>query len=116
MDDGIANGTHVPEPGQPEPLALFTAARIDYSLQRLRHYSGTRPAHFQNYVLFTNYQFYIDEFVRLGHAAMQDPRSDYTAFVEPGNLVTRRQGLPAEDADALGKPLPRLPHSLLRSS
>ena len=109
MDDGIANGTHVPEPGQPEPLALFTAARIDYSLQRLRHYSGTRPEHFQNYVLFTNYQFYIDEFVRLGHAAMQDPSSDYTAFVEPGNLVTRRQGLPAEDADALGKPLPRLP-------
>ena len=109
MDDGIANGTHVPEPGQAQPLALFTAARIDYSLQRLRHYSGTSPAHFQNYVLFTNYQFYIDEFVRLGHAAMQDASSDYTAFVEPGNVVTRRVGLPAPDSDALGTAPPRLP-------
>ena len=109
MDDGIANGTHVPEPGQAQPLALFTAARIDYSLQRLRHYSGTSPEHFQNYVLFTNYQFYIDEFVRLGHAAMQDAGSDYTAFVEPGNVVTHRVGLPAQGTDTRGQIPPRLP-------
>jgi AMP nucleosidase len=109
MDDGIANGTFVPAPGESQPLSLFTAARIDYSLQRLRHYSGTSPEHFQNYVLFTNYQFYIDEFVRLGHEAMQYPHSDYLAFVEPGNLVTRRVGLSAEANDALGKALPRLP-------
>ena len=37
MDDGIANGTHEPRPGEPQPLSLFTAARVDYSLQRLRH-------------------------------------------------------------------------------
>jgi AMP nucleosidase len=109
MDDGIANGTHQADPGQAQPLALFTAARMDYSLQRLRHYSGTSPDHFQNYVLFTNYQFYIDEFVRLGHEAMQDPHSDYTAFVEPGNVVTRRTGTAAEANDALGKAPPRLP-------
>ena len=109
MDDGIANGTHQPESGQPQPLALFTGARMDYSLQRLRHYSGTSPDHFQNYVLFTNYQFYIDEFVRLGHAAMQDPDSDYVAFVEPGNVVTRRVGLPIPATDATGKAPPRLP-------
>jgi AMP nucleosidase len=66
MDDGIANGTHEPRPGEAHPLALFTAPRVDYSLHRLRHYSGTRPEHFQNFVLFTNYQFYIDEFIRLG--------------------------------------------------
>ncbi len=66
MDDGIANGTHEPRSGEPHPLALFTAPRVDYSLQRLRHYTGTRPEHFQNFVLFTNYQFYIDEFVKLG--------------------------------------------------
>ena len=41
-------------------LALFTAPRVDYSLHRLRHYTGTAPTHFQNFVLFTNYQFYID--------------------------------------------------------
>jgi AMP nucleosidase len=109
MDDGIANGTYQAKPNEPQPLSLFTAARMDYSLQRLRHYSGTSPEHFQNYVLFTNYQFYIDEFVRLGHEAMQDPHSDYIAFVEPGNVVTRRVGLPAEANDAAGKVPPRLP-------
>ncbi len=109
MDDGIANGTFEARPNEPQPLSLFTAARMDYSLQRLRHYSGTSPEHFQNYVLFTNYQFYIDEFVRLGHETMQDPKSEYIAFVEPGNVVTRRVGLPAETNDALGKVPPRLP-------
>ena len=83
MDDGIANGTRPSAPGEPRPLALFTAARIDYSLHRLRHYTGTAPEHFQNYVLFTNYQFYIDEFQRLGRALAADAGSGYSGFVEP---------------------------------
>jgi AMP nucleosidase len=109
MDDGIANGTHVPRSGEAQPLALFTAPRVDYSLQRLRHYTGTAPEWFQNFVLFTNYQFYIDEFIKLGHAEMANPDSEYTAFIEPGNLVTRRSGLPAQPIDALGVAPPRLP-------
>ena len=109
MDDGIANGTHAPTPTDGRPLSLFTAPRIDYSLQRLRHYTGTSPRWFQNYVLFTNYQFYIDEFIALGHTEMQNPNSEYIAFVEPGNMVTRRVGLPAEEVDALGQTPPRLP-------
>ena len=109
MDDRIANGTHTTAPGDPEPLALFTAPRVDYSLHRLRHYTGTAPEWFQNFVLFTNYQFYIDEFVRLGHAEMAKPDSEYIAFIEPGNVVTRRTGLPREAVDELGNPPPRLP-------
>ena len=111
MDDGIANGTFEPAAGEAHPLSLFTAPRVDYSLQRLRHYSGTAPEHFQNFVLFTNYQFYIDEFVRLGHETMSSPAraQDYTCFVEPGNVITRRAGLPAQPIDALGAPPPRLP-------
>jgi len=109
MDDGIANGTHEPAPGVAQPLALFTAPRVDYSLHRLRHYSGTTPEHFQNFVLFTNYQFYMDEFIKLGHSVMADAASEYSAFVEPGNVVTRRAGLAAEPADALGVAPPRLP-------
>jgi AMP nucleosidase len=109
MDDGIANGTFEAKPGEPQPLSLFTAPRVDYSLHRLRHYTGTSPDHFQNFVLFTNYQFYIDEFIALGRAAMADRASEYVAFVEPGNVVTRRAGLPAETNDALGKEPPRLP-------
>ncbi|MDO8277233.1 MAG: AMP nucleosidase, partial [Burkholderiaceae bacterium] len=109
MDDGIANGTWQPAPGEALPLSLFTAPRVDYSLHRLRHYTGTAPEWFQNFVLFTNYQFYIDEFVRLGREAMADPGSEYIAFVEPGNVVTRRSGLPPHTDDALGAPPPRLP-------
>ncbi|ACB35955.1 AMP nucleosidase [Leptothrix cholodnii SP-6] len=113
MDDGIANGSDDPKPGHDgvvrHPLSLFTAPRVDYSLHRLRHYTGTAPEHFQNYVLFTNYQFYIDEFVRLGHELMADEASEYVAFVEPGNVLTRRAGLAPEPGDQLGAPPPRLP-------
>ncbi|MBQ0130865.1 MAG: AMP nucleosidase [Comamonas sp.] len=109
MDDGIANGTWRPLPGGALPLSLFTAPRIDYSLQRLRHYTGTAPEWFQNFVLFTNYQFYIDDFVRLGHAEMAKADSEYIAFIEPGNIVTRRTGLSPQEVDALGSLPPRLP-------
>lgn len=109
MDDGIANGTYAPGPGEPQPLSLFTAPRVDYSLHRLRHYTGTAPEHFQNFVLFTNYQFYIDEFIKLGHSLMADPGGDYAAFVEPGNVVTRRAGTSAQPGDDLGAAPPRLP-------
>jgi AMP nucleosidase len=109
MDDGIANGTFEPRAGEAMPLSLFTAPRVDYSLHRLRHYTGTAPEWFQNFVLFTNYQFYIDEFVKLGHAAMANPHSDYIAFIEPGNVVTRRVGLATQAIDALGAQPPRLP-------
>ena len=111
MDDGIANGTYVARAGEAHPLALFTAPRVDYSLHRLRHYTGTDPEHFQNFVLFTNYQFYIDEFVRLGHEAMAGTSGsgDYEAFVEPGNVIERRTGAPARPGDELGAAPPRLP-------
>ena len=109
MDDGIANGTHETRPGEAQPLALFTAPRVDYSLHRLRHYTGTVPECFQNFVLFTNYQFYVDEFIALGHALMADPASDYDAFVEPGNVVTRRAGSAALPAGESGAAPPRLP-------
>ncbi len=128
MDDGIANGTHEPSPGEPEPLSLFTAPRVDYSLHRLRHYTGCSPEHFQNFVLFTNYQFYIDEFVRLGRELMQAPPDpsapneldDCIGFVEPGNVWTARVGCEAEFAAlAPGQQPPRLPqmpaYHLLRS-
>jgi AMP nucleosidase len=108
MNDDIANGTFEAA-GRAQPLSLFTAPRIDYSLHRLRHYTATSTEHFQNYVLLTNYQFYIDEFVNLCRAEMADPKSEYIAFVEPGNVVTRRVGLSEEAADALGKAPPRLP-------
>ena len=87
-DDLIANGTFEAVPGQPRPLAPFTAQRIDYSLHRLPHYTATSPAHFQNFVLFTHYQFYIDEFCVYARELMAKGGEGFTHFVEPGNLIT----------------------------
>jgi len=53
----------------------------------LAHYTATDAEHFQNHVLFTNYQFYVDEFVAYARAALRDPASGYTALVGPGNVV-----------------------------
>ncbi len=96
-------------PGKPAPLALFRAARIDYSLHRLLHYTGTGPAHFQNFVIFTNYQFYVDAFVRMGRERVaSDPSC--TAFVEPGDVVTRRNAAgEAETAGTAPERLPQMP-------
>ncbi len=87
-DDHIVNGTYTFETTGPRPLAPFTAQRVDYSLARLAHYTATSPQHFQNHVLFTNYQFYMDEFVKYAHEAIADPDSGYEALIEPGNIIT----------------------------
>jgi len=34
LDDRIVNGTYEPLPGEPHPIALFKAARVDFSLHR----------------------------------------------------------------------------------
>ena len=88
IDDAVANGTYLAAPGLPNPLSLFDAERVDLSLVRLAHYTGTEPRHFQRFVLFTNYQRYIDEFIEYGQKEILE-NSDYDAFVEPGNVVTR---------------------------
>jgi AMP nucleosidase len=83
--DDIVNGFGYTHPDGSSALAPFTAQRIDYSLARLAHYTATRPDHFQNHVLFTNYQFYVEEFEAFARAALADRSSGYTAFVGPGN-------------------------------
>jgi AMP nucleosidase len=103
VDDAIVNSTPRPASAE-EPLAYFTAPRTDYSLQRLAHYTGTQPEHFQNFVLFTNYQFYIDAFIQHAKKLMADKAPGYDAFVEPGNVITQSGQL-----QGTGTPPPRLP-------
>ncbi|MEI4484856.1 AMP nucleosidase [Frigidibacter sp. MR17.14] len=104
MDDDIVNGTNLSHPDGSGHLAPFTAQRVDYSLARLAHYTATDPAHFQNHVLFTNYQFYVDEFEAFARAALADPSSGYTGFVGPGNLRMDADGV----LQSLGK-MPQMP-------
>ena len=63
IDDALPNGERPSEPGRPRPLSLFDAARTDYSLQRIRHYTGTPVEDVQDFILFTNYHRYVDAFV-----------------------------------------------------
>lgn len=43
-------------------LFLFRAERVDLSLDRLEHYTGTRAEDFQRYILFTNYDMHVQVF------------------------------------------------------
>ena len=86
-NDDIVNGVRLVAADGTMPLAPFTAQRVDYSLARLAHYTATAADHFQNHVLFTNYQFYVDEFETFARRALADPGSGYTAFVGPGDVV-----------------------------
>ncbi len=89
MNDDIVNGTAGANPDGSGHLAPFTAQRVDYSLARLSHYTATNADHFQNHVLFTNYQFYVEEFEMVARRMLGDPSSGYSEFVGPGNASIR---------------------------
>jgi AMP nucleosidase len=106
IDDSVANGTYEPLPGKPKPLALFSAERVDFSVQRLHHYTATAAEHFQRFVFFTNYQRYVDEFVRYGQEQIGQG-DEYVAFVEPGDVFAPNPRL--TDQPASGEPVAHLP-------
>ena len=83
MDDEHVNGEIDYLGAETRPLALFTGPRVDYSLHRLQHYTGTAAEHFQNFVLFTNYQFYVDGFRKMAQSLVEDAGSGYDDYVEP---------------------------------
>lgn len=68
------------------PLALFDGARIDFSLQRLKHYTGTPFEHVQRYILFTNYHRYVDHFVEWSIERLKQP-GPYKKLSAPGGIV-----------------------------
>jgi AMP nucleosidase len=105
-DDAIANGGYRAAPGQPRPLSLFSAERVDYSLHRLHHYTATSARYFQRFVLLTNYPRYVEEFRAYARVQIEGG-DDYAAFVEPGDLVT--PGRCAAGIAASGTALTHLP-------
>ncbi|KAF0184771.1 MAG: AMP nucleosidase [Hyphomonadaceae bacterium] len=68
------------------PLGLYDALRVDYSLKRLMHYSGTDWQAFQPWILFTNYARYVDEFVLWAANEIQYPDSPYYKLVCSGGV------------------------------
>ncbi|ONG57348.1 AMP nucleosidase [Pseudoroseomonas deserti] len=94
VGDEVADGLWRFRDGAPRPMALFDAARVDYSLRRLQHYTGTDWRHVQPWILLTNYQRYIGQFVDWALAELRRADGDYTALVLPGGAVITRGHAP----------------------
>ncbi|MBO0763203.1 MAG: AMP nucleosidase [Hyphomicrobiaceae bacterium] len=86
VGDEIADGAWDLREGEPRPLALFDAVRVDYSLQRLVHYTGSDWRHVQRWILLTNYHRYVDRFVRWAQERL-DAGSPFRQLILPGNLI-----------------------------
>lgn len=110
IHDHIVNNTFKPNLGDPHPLSLFSGERVDFSLHRLHHYTGSSPDHFQNFILLTNYQRYLDTFISYGHRALQKD-SGYTEFVAPGdNVMGRSDGVSEPKTNGPSSPYaPQMP-------
>ena len=99
VGDEVADGLWTAGEGQALPLALFDAVRVDYSLRRLLHYTGSDWRHIQPWILLTNYQRYVDQFIRRGLAELTNAASPYAKLTAPGGISVTRADDPA-DAEA----------------
>jgi AMP nucleosidase len=88
IGDEISDGLF--DPAEDFPLSQFDGLRTDFSLARLRHYTGTPVEDVQSYILFTNYNRYVDEFVRWSLEQLKDPNSGYETFSTSGGVVVTR--------------------------
>jgi AMP nucleosidase len=97
--DNIADGLYDWESAETLPLALFDAARVDFSLRRLVHYTGSDWRHVQPWILLTNYHRYVDQFIAHGLEQLRDdPR--FVRMVLPGNVIIDK-GMDNGEAQAL---------------
>ncbi|CAN7193960.1 AMP nucleosidase [Phenylobacterium sp. LjRoot219] len=96
IGDEIVDGYSPASPDRPRPLALFDGLRTDFSLARLAHYTGAPAEHVQQYVLFTNYHRYVDEFVRWACGQLK-AGGPYKALSAAGGVVVTAE---TEDPEA----------------
>ncbi len=102
IGDEIADGAWDLSIDPTRPLALFDAPRTDFSLARLKHYTGTSAEDFQHFILFTNYVRYVDEFTRFAIDALRQPGTPYSALAVPGGLFEAGELPDAETEIAAG--------------
>ncbi|MCJ8169817.1 AMP nucleosidase [Atopomonas sediminilitoris] len=99
VSDSVVDGRYDWSNSDDLPLALFDAARTDFSLRRLVHYTGSDWREVQPWVLLTNYHRYVDQFIRHGLEQLRS-NTRYQALVLPGNVRVSRD-LPAAQQQAL---------------
>ncbi len=95
IGDEVADGLWEPLLEDSSPLSLFDALRVDFSLARLKHYTGAPVEHTQSFILFTNYHRYVDEFVRWGISEIQSG-GPYVRLSCAGGVVVDRNTQDAE--------------------
>jgi AMP nucleosidase len=103
IGDEVADGVWLSGANQARPLALFDGPRTDFSLARLKHYTGTPAEHFQHFVLFTNYARYVDEFVGVAVDALRRADSRFLGLSVPGAQYERGELAGAEAQIAAGQ-------------
>ena len=94
--DGLWSG-----PDDVKPLALFDAVRVDFSLRRLVHYTGSDWTAIQPWILLTNYHRYVDQFVRAGLQALAEGQGGYERLVLPGGVAGERAEAAAAEPAAV---------------
>jgi len=94
IGDELADGIELDD-ARDMPLSLFDGLRTDYSLARLKHYTGSEVSDFQDFILFTNYHRYVDEFVNWG--AQQIGTDGYVALTGAAGLDIREPAANAQD-------------------
>jgi AMP nucleosidase len=97
VGDEIADGQWDQKSGAPFPLALFDAVRVDYSLKRLQHYTGTHWEKVQPWILFTNYHRYVDQFISWSINQLAEPGPYEALYLPGGGCITR--GMDSEAAN-----------------
>ena len=102
VGDEIADGTWEFRPDEPRPLSLFDAARTDYSLRRLVHYTGSDWRSIQPWILLTNYHRYVDQFVRWATSELANEKSPFVKLVLPSGVVIERGLEDAAVAELVG--------------
>lgn len=102
IGDGITDG--IDTASADFPLSHFDALRTDFSLARLKHYTGTPAEYIQPYILFTNYSRYVDEFVSWACEQILDPTSPYIALsCAGGSYITAETADPERTTSDLGR-------------
>ncbi|MDU0479744.1 AMP nucleosidase [Staphylococcus chromogenes] len=69
VDDAIIDGEWDAFHGDELPLFHFTAQRFDIACKRIEHYTGLEVEGVQKFILFTNYDMHMAEFLRFAEAA-----------------------------------------------
>ena len=104
-NDDIVNGTRIAnaDDRSRSPRSPLSGSTIRWPGWPTTH--ATDPAHFQNHVLFTNYQFYVRRVRGLCPCSARRSVSGYRSFVAPGNLE-----LTASETERMAGPkMPQMP-------